>query len=41
MFVPSGETQIKFPTQRQDQREQAILERAQVGHPVQLRGRVL
>ncbi len=41
VFVPAGKTQIKFPTQRQEQREQAILERARVGHPVQLLGRVL
>jgi hypothetical protein len=40
-FVPSGGTQVKLPSPQQLRREQAILERAHVGRPVQLRGRVI
>ena len=34
-------TQIKYPTRQQLEREQAILERAHVGRPVQILGQVL
>jgi putative zinc finger protein len=40
-FVPTGRSQPKMPTQNDLQREQAMLERAQVGRPVQIRGRVI
>jgi predicted anti-sigma-YlaC factor YlaD len=41
IYVPSGKTQIKYPTRQQVEREQAILERARPGNPVQLEGHVL
>ena len=40
-FGPTARTQIKFPTRQQQEREQAILARAQVGRPVQLQDHVL
>jgi hypothetical protein len=40
-FVPSGSNQIKLPSRQQLENEQAILERAQVGRPVQLRGKAI
>ncbi len=40
-FVPSDAKQIKFPSPQQLEHEQAMLERAQVGRPVQLRDQVL
>jgi len=40
-FAPSGETQIQLPSPQQLRREQAILERAHIGRPVQLRGRAI
>jgi predicted anti-sigma-YlaC factor YlaD len=40
-FVPTGGGQVQLPSPQQLRREQAILERAQIGRPVQLRGRVL
>jgi anti-sigma factor RsiW len=41
VFIPSGAKQVKLPSPEQLEREQAILERAQVGRPVQLQGQVL
>jgi predicted anti-sigma-YlaC factor YlaD len=40
-FVPEGRTQVKLPSERQLLREQAMLERARPGQPVQLAGQVL
>jgi anti-sigma factor RsiW len=40
-FLPAGYTQIKLPSPQQLEREQAILERARPGVPVQLEGQVL
>jgi predicted anti-sigma-YlaC factor YlaD len=40
-FVPEGSAQIKYQTREQVEREQAILDRARPGHPVQLEGRAL
>jgi len=40
-FVPTGRSQPKMPSQNELEREQAMLERAQVGRPVQIRGRVI
>jgi len=41
VFVPASKTEVKYPTQQQSQREQAILDRARPGNPVQLQGHVL
>jgi predicted anti-sigma-YlaC factor YlaD len=41
VYLPSGKTQVKYPTQQQFEREQAILDRARPGNPVQLRDHVL
>jgi len=40
-FVPSGAGQVKFPSPLQLEHEQAMLERAQVGQPVQVQGKAL
>jgi predicted anti-sigma-YlaC factor YlaD len=39
--VPTRTQITQLPTQRQLEREQLILKRARVGHPVQIQGRVL
>jgi anti-sigma factor RsiW len=41
VFVPAGKTQVNWPTRQEMEREQALLERARPGNPVQLQGRVL
>lgn len=41
VFVPSSAKQIKLPSPKQLENEQAILERVQVGRPVQLRDKAL
>ncbi len=40
VFIPSR-GQVKFPSQQQITREQAILDRARAGKPVQIQGEVL
>lgn len=40
-FIPESRTQVKYPSARQLDREQAMLERAQVGRPVQIQGAAL
>lgn len=40
-FVPAGAAKVKLPSPKQLEIEQALLERAEVGNPVDLGGKVL
>jgi len=40
-FAPAARTGVKIPSKQQLDREQAILDRARAGEPVQLQGEVL